>query len=95
MASCLVLETTNREPVAIVVVVGVQERIVVDVVQGHAVREVAIALRGTPEERVVALVFVMAVAVPEAGRQRRKRVGVRAVTAIVPTGQGLELFTCC
>ena len=95
LASLLVLETTNREPVELVVVV--QVRVVVAVVQAHEVRAVATVLCRvlcrTPEVRVVALVVVILVAVPAAGRERREAEGVRAVAAVIPSGRGLELCT--
>ena len=70
--SSLVPETTNREPVVLVVV---QVRIVVVVVQVHVVRVVAIVLRRTPEVRVVAVVVEVAIVVPVAGRQGGKTEG--------------------
>ena len=96
----LVLHATNREPVVLVVVV--QVRVVVAVVQAHEVRavatvlcRVATVLCRTPEVRVVALVVVIPVAVPAAGRERREAEGVRAVAAVIPSGRGLEGRTGC
>ena len=89
----LVLKATNRKTDALEVVA--QVRIGAEVVQVHAVREVAIVLRRTPEVRVVALVVVIPTAVPAASRQRREGIGIRAVAATVPAASGLELFACC
>ena len=80
-ASRSVPETTNREPA--VLVVAVQVRIVVVVVQVHEVREDAIDFRRTPEVRVVAVVVEVAEAVV-ASRQRLKTEGIVAVSVIVP-----------
>ena len=68
----LVLDASNRIPVALVVVV--QVRIAVAVEQVHVVRVFAIVLCRTPEVRFDAFVFVIPIAVPVASRQRRERI---------------------
>ena len=75
----LVLDATNRKPAALVAVVQVRTDVVV--AQAHVVREVDIVLCRTPEVRVVAFVVVTPIVDPEASRQRRKRVGIRAIPA--------------
>ncbi len=42
-------------------------------------------LSRTPEVRIVALVVVIPIAVPEASKQRRKREIIRTVTTVIPT----------
>lgn len=66
-----ILESMNRKPVVLVVVV--QVRAAEAVVQAHVVREVAIVLGRTPEVRVVALVVVIPIEAPEAGRELTAR----------------------
>lgn len=88
LASLLVLYATNREPE--VLVVGAQVRIVVAVVQGYVVREVAIVLCRTPEVRVVAIAVEAAIVEPVAGRQGGKPEGVGAVSTTIPTRLRLE-----
>ena len=87
----LVLKAPNREPE--VLEVAVQVRKVAVVAQAHAVRVVAIVLGRTPEVRVVALVDVIPTAVPEASRQRREGIGIRAIATssiiIIPAFRGL------
>ena len=74
----LVLQATNREPDVLVVV----QHTVAAVVQVH----VAIALRRTPEVRVVALAVETSV-VPVASRQRRESKVIRAIATSFPAGR--------
>ena len=92
MASCLVLETTNRKPDVLIVVALVHVAAVV--VQDHAVRVVTTVLRRTPEVRLEALVVVIPNpnAVLEAGRQRRETESVLIGDSVIcrPTRLRLE-----
>ena len=60
------------------------------VAQEHDERVVAIALCRTPEVRVDALEAVIPKVAPVAGRQRRERVGIRAIAATVPASCRFE-----
>ena len=87
----LVLETTNRKPAVLAVVV--QVRIVVVAAQIHVVRAVAVVLSRTPEVRVVALAVVIPKVVTEAGRKRQEPEGIRSVAIDLPASLGLQLGT--
>lgn len=92
-ASLLVLETTNRKTVELIVVE--QERVDVVVVQTHVVRVEATVLGRTPEVREVTLVEVTPIVVPVAGRKRRKPEGILVGNAAIrrPASLGLQLGT--
>ena len=72
-----------------------QVRIVVVVVQVHAVRAVATVLCRIPDERAAALEVVPLIVVPVAGRQRRERVIISAVATTVPPTCRFEHFSRC
>ena len=78
---------------------AVQARAVEVVAQAHVVRAVAKFLRRTPEERVIALVVVIPIVAPAAGRQRREPERIRTVAAFafifIPAASGLEDPTGC
>jgi hypothetical protein len=88
----LVLETTNRD--SGVLAAKAQARTVVVIKQGNVVRGDAIVRRGTPVGCIFAHAAKTPITIPNAGRQRRKRIGVGSVAVIIPTRSRLELGPC-
>ena len=82
LTSLLVLYATDRKPVVLIVVVRTRTVVIVD--QAHFVRIVAIALRGTPEDRMNALVVVIPIVASVTSRERREPESIRAITTTIP-----------